>query len=548
MTMDINSVNFKSKRDMKKIFKKITYLFGCTALLFLTGCDDIIPEIKTLTLDRMFSPITLEAKVINKTQVRLNWAKISGAQSFTVEVFADDSLTFAGTPVLTITGIKQDQLPYTILTGLIGETKYSARVKALGENITESKWSTVFFKTDAEQIMTPVAESDIQALQVTIHWTAGESATDIILTSGTTEVRHTVTTAEITTGSALVTGLKEDTKYSVKLLIGTKTRGSASFTTKIDLTAIGTIVVNLGGDLLGTIQSAAAGSRIVIVPSSVTDEYLTGGQIVEITKNLVIRGYSGSIRPIIHAYFKLSTADVSLTVRDVILDGTTATSLNLDHVLQFTTAAVYGNFILKDCVVKNYNKSLVSTGSLAADIASITFENCKVSNILTTSADCIDVRSGCLESLTLKNSTFSNCASPASAPRDFIRLDDASSSFPGKVSVVSVDHCTFNKVSNGASKRLLYVRFLNNQITFNNSVVANSLGLYTNQSATKVTFSKNNYFNAPEFLVSIIINSQVDASGTQTLLDPGFVDSANGILTITNAALLGLGTGASINW
>jgi len=544
MTMDINSVNFKSKRDMKKIFKKITYLFGCTALLFLTGCDDMIPEIKTLTLDRMFSPITLEAKVINKTQVRLNWAKISGAQSFTVEVFADDSLTFAGTPVMTITGIKESQLPYTIVTGLIGETKYSLRVKALGENITESKWSEVFFKTDAEQIMTAVAESDIQALQVTLHWTKGESATDIILTTGTTEVKHTVTAAEITTGAAIVSGLKEDTKYSVKLLAGTKTRGSASFTTKIDLTASGTIVVNQGGDLLGTIQNAAAGSRIVIVPASGTDEYFVGGQIVEITKNLVIRGYSGTIRPIIHAYFKMTTADVSLTVRDVVLDGTTATALNLDHVLQFTAAGVYGNYLLKDCVVKNYNKSLVSTGSLAANIASITFENCKVMNILTNSADCIDVRSGCLENLTLKNSTFANCA-PA---RDFIRLDDASSGFPGKVSVVSVDHCTFNLVSNTAAKRLLYVRFLNNQITFNNSVVANSLGLYTNQLATKVTFSKNNYFNAAEFLISIIVNSQVDASGTQTLLDPVFADATNGNLTITSAALSGLGTGASINW
>ena len=529
---------------MKKIFKKITCLFGCAALLFLTGCDDLTSEITSLNLSRMFSPISLEAKVVNKTQVRLNWAKISGAQSYTVEVFADDSLTFTGTPAMTITGIKEDQLPYTITNGLIGETKYSARVKALGENIAESKWSGVFFKTDAEQIMTAVAESDIQALQVTLHWKAGETASEIILTAGTTEVKHAVTAAEITAGTAIVTGLAEDTKYAAKLLIGTKTRGSASFTSKMDLTANGTIVVNQGGDLLTAIQNATAGSRIVIVPTSGTDEFLPGGQIVEITKNLIIRGYSTSIRPIIHAYFKMATANVSLTVRDVILDGTTATALNLDHVLQFTTAAVYGNFILKDCVVKNYNKSLVSTGSLAVNIASITVENCKVMNILTNSADCIDVRSGCLESLTLKNSTFSNCA-PA---RDFIRLDDASSGFPGKVSVASVDHCTFNTVSNLATKRLLYVRFLNNQITFTNSVVANSLGLYTNQPATKVTFSKNDYFNAAEFLVSAIVNAQVDASGTQTLLDPGFVDAATGNLTITNATLLGKGTGASISW
>jgi len=529
---------------MNKLLKKISLIIGCITVLFAAGCDDIATEITSLNFDRVFSPIGFEAKVVNKTQVTLNWAKISNATSYTLEVFADDSLTFTGTPVMTIPGIKADQIPYTIVTGLIGETKYSARVKALGESITESKWSGVFFETDAEQIMTAVAETDIQALQTTLHWTAGEAATEITLITGTTEIRHTVTAAEIAAGAATITGLTEDSKYDVKLLIGTKTRGSASFTTKMDLTASGTVVVNQGEDLLTAIQNAPAGSRIVIVPKTNADEFFTGGQIVEITKNLVIRGYSKSIKPIIHAYFKMTTADVSLTIRDLTLDGTTATVLNLDHVLQFTAAGIYGNFMLKDCIVKNYNKSLVSTGSLAVNIASITIENCKVSNILTNSADCIDVRSGCLENLTLKNSAFTNCA-PA---RDFIRLDDASANFPGKVSVVSVDRCSFSTVSNAASKRLLYVRFANNQITFNNSVVANSLGLFTNQAATKVTFSKNNYFNAAEFLVSLIVNAQVDASGTQSLLDPGFVDAVNGNLTITNATLLDKGIGASISW
>jgi len=553
MIMDINSKIFKRKIDMNKLFKKTAYILSFTAVICAAGCNDIALEIKNLTFSRIFSPIGLTATVTNKTQVTLNWTKIANATSYTIEVYADDSLTFDPAKLAkTITGITDAQLPYTIASGLIGETKYSARVKGLGENITESKWSGVFFKTDAEQIMTPVADADIQALQATFRWKAGETASVIILTpTSGTAITHTVTAAEITAGAATVTGLSEDMKYSAKLMIGTKTRGSASFTTLIDLTASGTIAVNPGDDLAAIISGASANSRIVIVANTSTNEFLIGGLTVDIAKNLTVRGYNKNFKPIVHAYFKMATAGVSLTIQDVVLDGTTATVLNLDHVLQFTTSGVaYGSYTFTNCVVKNYNKSLVSAASgIISSIFSFNLINCKVSNILTNSADCIDVRSGCLENVTLKNSTFTNCA----PGRDFLRLDDGSTNayLAGKTSVISVNNCSFSGVSSEAAHRILYIRYgaastSLNQITFSNNVVANSVGYFTNQPSTTVTFSKNNYFNAPGFQSSLILNAKVDASGTT--LDPGFVDVTNGNLTITNSTLLSQGIGAIISW
>ena len=92
-----------------------------------------------------------------------------------------------------------------------------------------------------------------------------------------------------------------------------------------------------------------------------------------------------------------------------------------------------------------------------------------------------------------------------------------------------------------------------NQVAVNsanlwNNVIANTAGYYTNQPATVFTMSKNNYFNAPGFTVNETVNAKVDVVGNFTQLNPGFVDEANGNLTITNQTLLDNAVGANIKW
>jgi hypothetical protein len=66
----------------------------------------------------------------------------------------------------------------------MGETKYSARIKAVGEKISESKWTGVFFKTDAEQILEAVTDDDITSSTVTLRWPAGTAVTAIAISGG----------------------------------------------------------------------------------------------------------------------------------------------------------------------------------------------------------------------------------------------------------------------------------------------------------------------------------------------------------------------------
>lgn len=535
---------------MFKTIKNIVYTLCIAALVFTAGCTDTLNEITELNTDRVFSATGVEARIVNKTQVILSWTKNQEAESYTVEVFENDSLTFAGTPVMVIEGITNSDIPYTITSGLVGQTQYSARIKTISINDKEdSKWKGIYFKTAAEQILQEVDAATVTTSTAVIKWVAGETATHAIATDGVNEVRQDVTAQEIAAGEMIIAGLNEDTRYTVRLMKDDKVRGSGSFETMIDLTAAGTIVVATGEDLLAAIQSAPSGARIVINPTNAGDAFLTGGVTIELDKAISIRGYQQSKMPVVHAMFRAAGPNASLFVRSVELNGLSEAAYR-DHLVQLTVTGIEtGPFIFKDCIITNYNKSILAGASgIVTAVKEFRIENCKVSNILTNSADGIDVRAGVVEKLNLINSTFHNCA-PA---RDFIRFDDASAGFTGKTSVVNVSRCTFNAVSKSGG-RILYIRYggsaapLNNT-TFNNNVIANTAGYYTNQPATVFTMSKNNYFNAPGFTVNETVNAQVDVAGNFTQLNPGFVDEANGNLTITNQTLLDNNVGANIKW
>ena len=102
--------------------KKYIYILGLAITALISACEDQSTELTSIDYDRLFSPISLEARVINQVNVRLSWSAVNGATSYNIEVFANDSLTFTGTPVRILSGISNTDIPYTI-TGLEGETK-----------------------------------------------------------------------------------------------------------------------------------------------------------------------------------------------------------------------------------------------------------------------------------------------------------------------------------------------------------------------------------------------------------------------------------------
>lgn len=517
--------------------KKYIYILGLSMAALISSCDDQSTELTSIDYDRLFSPISLEARVVNQVNARLTWSPVSGATSYNIEVFANDSLTFTGSPVRTLSNIVNTDIPYTI-TGLEGETKYSARVQAIGENITESKWNGVYFKTGTEQIFSSILEEDLTPTSVTLHWTAGETVTTITLSPG--DISRSLTSAEIAAGAATIEGLTAETTYTAKLMNGTKTRGTMTFTTLIDLA--GAIAIEPGDDFAQILQNAQDGDAFAFYPGTYANTIIEEGKEVigkiTISANIEIKAVRPSERPVINGCITLNDG-ASLTIKQVVLDGTNTDG---SQAFDFKTATTYGSLVIDDCEIRNYTKGFYYV-NVAATIEEITVNNCLIYNIECNGGDMFDCRTGYIKVINLTNNTIWNsCAS-----RDFVRYDDASGNFAGSAPIINIDHCTIDGVSNNASRRLFYVRFKNNSITFTNNMISNmpkcGRGFSDNSNTAVPTFSNNNYFNTAN-LVSLEeggTGKYYDTTGKT--LDPGYADATKGDFSITNDNLLYEGIG-----
>jgi len=517
---------------MKNKLKNIGFIIGLFSLIFVSCEDKIDPIVEKLDYNRVFSPINLTSKIKNKTTVELAWTLGKDATSYVIE-FSEDSLLFT-TIVKTVT-VTPDKVPVSVT--LDGQTKYSARVKGINTSgVADSKWSAVTFKTDAENIRTPVSGADIQATSVTIKWPAGSDVTNFLIVPGNTA--RTITDPEKAAGVAIITGLTGETDYTVTLFKGTKQRGMVTFKTLIDLG--GATAVYPTDNLNTVIAAALSGDVLVLFPGV----YMAYSGAITINKSISIKGLRPTDKPIVHIKFVLEAGVQNVDIKDLEMSGNYTDPLTslpaiIDHAFQYnTTGTSYGSLSVTGCKIHDYDKSLLTgSASIISKIASISMTDCIVTNILTNAADCIDFRAAYVASLSLKNSTFNNCA-PA---RDFVRLDNAATAFPGLVSNILIDHCTLYAVANKTSARILYVRFVTNTLKVTNTIIAGTLGYYTNQSTSaQPECLGNNYFNAPGFITggSTVAGAKFDISGTSTLLDPGFTGAATGNFTVTNQTLI----------
>ncbi|MEN2402905.1 DUF4957 domain-containing protein [Flavobacterium sp. MC2016-06] len=512
--------------------KKTYILKGLITTLLLvfavSSCESYNEELLNgIGNTREFSPIGLTAKIRNQTTVELNWTVKQGetAGQYTVEFSADDPDFKTIYKTMTVTA---SQLP--IQVALEGETVYSIRVKEVGSTgLEDSKWSVTTATTLSEQLFLPSVDGDIEAKQVTLRWTPNASATQIVVNPGA--ITHTITPSEKTAGIAIVTGLTGETAYTANLLNGTKKRGTIAFTTAID---IGTgILVKNTDDLLQKITDAASGAVLVLEPG----DYTAANQIgaITINKAITIRGLRSYDRPKLHVNFVMVNGAANVSLIDLDLKGDKGAAGAAVSVVKYNDNTVsYGALLISACNIHDYGVSLISANLTAAKITSIIVENTIVTNILTTGGEFIDVRGSQVAQLTLKTSTFNNCATA----RYFIRMD---AGLTGLTTNILIDSCTINNPNMLATNAnaILYTRFVTNVIAVKNTLFANTPAPYTRETVTaNPTFTSNNYFNSPNLNGNPIplANNRPDTSGTA--LDPQFVNAATGDFTIKNQTLI----------
>lgn len=510
----------------KNIFSK--FMVAGLALLAFAACSEPDDEITSINYGRNFSPTDVKASVRNRTNVELSWTIMDGIQSYNVEVYANDSLTFAGSPVKSFS-VTPDQVPVTI-KGLEGETAYSFRVQAISDKAPDSKWSGAYAKTDSEQILKTVAEDDIKGSSVTLRWPAGEEAATITLTPG--DIVYNITAADIAAGAATITGLEPETEYTAVMKRASgATRGKISFKTGIDL-ADTDILVKAGEDIVEAVANAPEGYRLVLEGGEYPvakggDEPAEFGGALKITKKLAIKGLRQNDHPLIKGRIEVQA---DFDIDQVSLDGT---GTDGGQCFNFNGEANLDHLNVTNCEISNYTKGFFYL-NVAILVNTINIDNCVISNIECSGGDFFDSRKGGYNIFNVKNSTIYECAKE----RDVFRMDDASSAVSA-TPVITVDHNTFYNVgSGGANYRVFYIRFPENKITFTNNIMVGTnykRGL-ANQAKTDPdpTLDNNVYFNTQNLMSA---GETADASITWfdtkgVELDPQFKDAANGDFTV----------------
>ncbi|WP_394773271.1 DUF4957 domain-containing protein [Flavobacterium sp.] len=510
----------KTKYILKGLIATLLLAFA------ITSCDSYNEQLLDgIGNTREFSPIGLTAKVRNQTTVELNWTTKEEADHYVVEFSADDS---EFKTIYKTVEVTPAQLPVSV--ALEGETTYSIRIKSVSASgLADSKWSVTTATTLSEQLFLPVQPIDIEAKQVTLRWTPNSNVTQITVAPG--GITHAITPAEKTAGVAIVTGLTAETAYTATLLNGAKKRGVATFTTGID---IGTgILVKVTDDLMQKIADAASGAILVLEPG----DYTAANQIGAITVNkaITLRGLRSYDKPKLHVNFVLTNGAANISLIDLDLKGDKGAAGAAVSVIKYNDNSItYGSLLISGSNIHDYGISLISANLTAAKITSVIVENTIVTNVLTTGGEFIDVRGSQIAQLTLKNSTFNNCATA----RYFIRMD---AGLTGLTTNILIDSCTISNPNmlGTAANSILYTRFVTNVIAVRNTLFANTPAPYTREAVTaNPTFASNNYYNSPNLIANpnALANNRPDTSGTA--LDPQFVGAATGNFTIKNQTLI----------
>lgn len=510
------------------MFMKIkNILKGLITTLILTlaisGCESYNEALLDgLGNTREFSPIGLTAVIRNQTAVELNWTTAENVDHYVVEFSEEESFA----TIYKTVNVTASQLP--IRVQLEAETVYSIRVKAVTPGLADSKWNITTANTLNEQLFLPVQPGDIEAKQMTLRWVPNSTVTHLFLNPGS--ISRMITAAEKASGVAIVAGLTPETNYTATLYNSTKKRGVQSFTTGID---IGTgILVTPADNIFQKISDAPSGSILVFMPGDYTAQ--TG--LIAINKTLTLRGLKTDNKSLLKVNFTLNNNPlnasevVSFSLIDLDLNGTGLSGAAIGIASPATTQL--GDVLISNCRVHDFPSQLMY-GNSSAKLKSFTVDNSTIKNVNTGgSADFIDFRTTYVESIALTKSTFDTCSS-----RDFIRLDAAANlSGTGLTSNVSIDACTIYAPTLPQTSRILYLRFLSNTSTVRNTLLAVGSAVYASSSATFApVFLNNNNFNSPNLQLTGG-NNKPDTSAT--VLDPQFVNAANGDFTVKNQTVI----------
>ena len=200
-------------------------MFFCIALTLASCLEE--PSTEVRTADQLFRPINFTATV-NGADVGFSWIPIKNA-SYLLEV-SRDSFQFQRE----LQVIKRDSTTSHLVQNLRSQSRYSARIKSVSKDpaIKDSEYQSISFTTGIENIFYPTVPASIFSNKVSLRWDSTRVVTHIkVLLIDKEVTTATLTPAEITAGSRIVTGLTPASKYVFQIYNGEMLRGTSNATT-----------------------------------------------------------------------------------------------------------------------------------------------------------------------------------------------------------------------------------------------------------------------------------------------------------------------------
>ena len=506
---------------MKNSIKKyIIVLLGGLLTFGVNGCkDDIDPLITEITTLRPFAPVGLEARVRNQVDMELSWTANGDLDEYIIEIF-QDSLEFAGDPIISdvINDIPLNgRMTYTAQS-LAGDTRYSARVKAVVVGEPESTWATVTERTNPEQIFL-VGSEIAEDTYATVFWMAGKEVSNFLIVPG--NIVRPISPTEKAAGEATITGLTGATDYTVTIYNGTNNRGTTTFSTikQADITPL--------DDLAAAMDAAAEGETLVLAPGTYTlDSY-------SLTKSITLEGQKPIDIPVVIGNFQCEVAVASFSVKNIYFSGDNST---YSQFFNATAAACnVGVLQIDGCEISGYSNNIIYNNS-GGTYGDISITNSYIHDIEGGGGDGFDFRGGVVGSLTVENSTITN------GVRTLLRMQVSSD--------VVFRNCTFYKVcivasgnnrgffrmsGGGGTLEVSGCLFVETGIDDNGTLRGNWSRDGDVSPEVVTDYDNNWYFNAIALFEGQYTDpAEVDA----TEEDPGFEDPENGDFTLTNQNLI----------
>lgn len=398
--------------------------------------------------------------------------------------------------------------------------------------------SLTAFRLTGQQYFRVIRDFEITENTALFHWYQNTNTADLtkmVLTPGTpnpTAITAEISSADIASGKKSITGLTPDTKYTVQLFAGDKSKGILNMTTAKPI--VFTIILSPTDNLASAITAAANGDVIGLNPGTYN---LTG--ITYITqKAITIRSVAND-----PATTKIKSREINLvgdsagvSLSGIDFDGNYSgnsygtTFMQLMGTQASTgTKAAFKAIKIENCMIHDYLRCILrgNYGAAANDqkIESVSINNTRIYNVDQTNAQGYYMFS--LEKLLINKLSFTK-STLYNLGQGMINMGTNLSS--SIIPLITLDYCTFNNF--GGNNKYVFIDANANRIvfTFNNSIVANTpisgaiqaAAFRASANGNILTFSNNNYFNLKAAVNGPAVNLTGLAQANDISIDLGW--------------------------